>query len=327
MRVNRRLICLCLSVTLAWTAQISWAADVVSAASPRTPLLPPDSDGTTTELMVGDSRIHLFIEGRTFALSPREIRAWVQQSAEIVTHYYGGFPVDEAYVAIRGARGSRVMSGRAFGNAGAVVNVDVGLSATSEALAEDWILVHELIHFAFPSVPRRHHWIEEGLSVYVESIARVNAGDLGADSVWKGFLDGMPNGLPRTGDKGLDFTPTWGRTYWGGALYCLLADIRIREQTGGEKTLRDGLRAIVAAGYDMTRKGDIRTVLAIADDATGTTVLLDLYDEMRDRPVPVEIDSLWSDLGIALRDGRIVYDDGAERAGIRRALTQRTGPL
>ena len=319
--IFRYLLCM-----LPWIVQVSLASDVVSSASPHAPLPLPSSEGTTSTFRVGGAQIHLFIEGRPFDLSPQELGDWVQQSAEIVTEYYDGFPVTEAHVAIRGVRGTRVMNGTSIGSAGAVVNVDVGLQATPQALTDDWIMVHELIHLAFPSVSRRHHWLEEGLSVYVESIARANAGVLSTDAVWAGFLAGMPNGLPRAGDQGLDNTPTWGRTYWGGALFCLLADIRIREQTDGEKSLRDALRAIVAAGYDMTRPGDIRVVLKIADAATGTTVLLDLYDEMRDQPVPVEIQSLWADLGVAEQDGEIVYDDSAAQAGIRRALTQQIDP-
>ena len=58
----------------------------------------------------------------------------------------------------------------------------------------------------------------------------------------------MPKGLPAAGDRGLDYTPTWGRTYWGGALFCLLADIDIRKRTSNRFGLQDALRAIVAAG-------------------------------------------------------------------------------
>jgi hypothetical protein len=39
-------------------------------------------------------------------------------------------------------------------------------------------------------------------------------------------------GEPGPGDGGLDDTDSWGRTYWGGALFCLLADVRFRERTG-----------------------------------------------------------------------------------------------
>lgn len=295
--------------------------DLVTSASRVAPMAPPVSEGNITTLKVSESEIHLFIEGRPFNLSQEVLQSWVRRSAEIVTQYYGGFPVPEAHVAIRGRRGPRVTNGRAFGDAGAVVNVGVGLLATPETLANDWVLIHELIHLAFPNLPRRHHWIEEGLSVYIESIARANAGDLSADTVWTGFLDGMPKGLPQPGDKGLDYTPTWGRTYWGGALFCLLADVRIREQTAGQKTLRDALRGIVAAGYDITKTADIRTVLTVADQATGVDVLLELYDEMRAAPMPKEIDSLWANLGVARQAGKIIYDDNAPQADIRRALT------
>jgi hypothetical protein len=322
MPVSRRDICQTLLGVLLWLPQASSAVDLVSSAS-RVALPPLDDDGITMVLDVGDARINLFIEGRPFELSQNQLQGWVQRSADIVADYYGSFPVEETWVAIRGARGGRVMNGQATTtSAGIVINVSVGLMATPEALADDWIMVHELIHLAFPRVSRRHHWIEEGLSVYVESIARASVGDISDDEVWAGFLDGMPKGLPGADDKGLDNTATWGRTYWGGALYALLTDIRIREQTNGEKTLRDALRAIVNAGYNMTKFADLREVLTTGDEAIGVPVLVDVYDEMRDQPVPEEIDSLWINLGVADQGGKIIYNDDAPMFGIRQALTQ-----
>jgi hypothetical protein len=320
-RLSQYLLCAFL-----WISQNSTATDIVSSASKPSDPLPPVSSGQTETLRLGDTLINLFIEDRSFDVGPDGLRDWVLRSAEIVSQYYGSFPVDEVHIAIRGRRGNRVVYGQAFGGAGAVVNVDVGLATTRESLEEDWILIHELIHLAFPTVPRRHHWIEEGLSVYVESIARANAGALTADTVWLGFLRGMPNGLPKSGDKGLDYTPTWGRTYWGGALFCLMADIRIRQQTDNEKNLRDALRAIVAAGYDMTTSGDMRAVLELGDQATGVTVLTELYDEMRAAPYPDELDGLWIALGVTEQTGSIVYDDTAALAKIRRALTEEKRP-
>ena len=327
MPASRRDIIQSLLGTLPWLPGASFAVDTVSSASRREALPPPENDNINTTISIGDSRIYLLIEGHEFDLSAEQLQDWLKHSATIVAAYYGRFPVDEAWVAIRGARGGRVVNGQANRtSAGVVVNISVGLMATPQALTNDWIMIHELIHLAFPGVPRRHHWIEEGLSVYVESIARANAGDISDKQVWAGFLEGMPNGLPRDGDKGLDYTPTWGRTYWGGALFCLLADIRIREQTDGEKSLRDALRTIVASGYSMKKSAKLRDVLTLADQATGVSVLIDLYDEMRNQPVPAEIDSLWLNLGVSNLDGQIVYDDTAPLAGIRRNLTQQTTP-
>jgi len=61
-------------------------------------------------------------------------------------------------------------------------------------------------------VPARHHWIEEGLATYLEPVARAQGGQLDPRVVWSELAAGLPTGLPRAGDRGLDHTPTWGRT-------------------------------------------------------------------------------------------------------------------
>ncbi|MFX9973388.1 hypothetical protein ABTP41_19485, partial [Acinetobacter baumannii] len=76
-----------------------------------------------------------------------------------------------------------------------------------------------------PDMAERYAWLSEGLAVYVEPIARVQAGDLTVSAIWQAMMRDMPQGLPEPGDRGLDNTDTWGRRYWGGALFCLLADI------------------------------------------------------------------------------------------------------
>src|SRR5271169_4990068 len=146
------------------------------------------------------------------------------------------------------------------------------------------MLTHEMIHLAFPSMAENHHWIEEGISVYVEPIARVQAGQLSAAAMWHDLVRDMPQGEPQPDDRGLDRTHTWGRTYWGGAMFCLVADVRIRKETANRKGLQDALRAIVDAGGSITQDWDIERALAVGDKATGTTVLIDLYREAREKP-------------------------------------------
>jgi hypothetical protein len=106
------------------------------------------------------------------------------------------------------------------------------------------MMTHELVHLAFPDVAEDHHWIEEGIATYVEPIARVQIGDLTPERIWTDMLRDMPKGEPQPFDQGLDHTHTWGRTYWGGALFCLLADVRIRQETNNRTGLQDALRGI-----------------------------------------------------------------------------------
>ncbi len=277
----------------------------------------------SSRIEVSDASVNIFIEDRDFELDETALVAWVARASEIVARYYGRFPVNDAHIAIRGREGRGVMHGRTFGQPGAVINVDVGLATTEADLHGDWILIHELIHLAFPGMPRRHHWIEEGLSVYVESVARANAGELSAEAVWREFVKGMPHGLPAQGDRGLDFTPTWGRTYWGGAMFCLYADIEIRRRTNNRKTLRDGLRAIVAAGYNITRRASLEPMLAIVDAAVGVPVLTELYERSRAHPGDWDLAVLWSDLGVELNGALVRLVDDAPLASIRAAITAR----
>ena len=132
----------------------------------------------------------------------------------------------------------------------------------------------------------------------------------------------MPKGLPQPGDQGLDRTHTWARTYWGGALYCLIADVQIREKTKNRRGLQDALRAIARAAGGMSQEWSIARVLSVGDAASGTTDLTDLYVAMKDHPYAPDILMLWSDLGLQLGEGGMRFDETARLAAVRRAITR-----
>jgi hypothetical protein len=131
----------------------------------------------------------------------------------------------------------------------------------------------------------------------------------------------MAQGLPKSGDHGLDFTHTWGRTYWGGALYCLLADIEIRKRTGNRLGLENATRGILKAGGSIEVEWPLARALQVADQAVGVPVLEELYDQMKATPVTPDLQQLWKELGVGRRAGKVVLDDSAPLAPIRRAIT------
>ncbi len=178
-----------------------------------------------------------------------------------------------------------------------------------------------------PSLPDDQHWLEEGLASYIEPIARVQASELTPERIWADMVRGMPNGEPDPGDRGLNNTHTWGRTYWGGALFCLLADVQIRRQTGNRKGLQDALRAIVAAGGSIDKEWPTQRVLRIGDQGTGTHVLEEMYAQWSETPVTVNLSELWAQLGIDKEKGAIKFDSKASFAAIRAAITDRPSPV
>src|ERR1700740_1987142 len=200
------------------------------------------------QLQVGGAEIVINFDPAPTPALRKLVLDWVTKSARAVTTYYQKFPVTDVHIHIRLYDGRGIRSGHTNGWNGPSIKIAVGTSSTVSDFAEDWMMTHEMVHLAFPSVAEAHHWIEEGLATYIEPIARARAGDLTPEKVWGDLMDGLPNGLAGPGAPGVGCTPTWGRTYWGGALFCLLADIEIRKRTGNRKGLEDALRAIVNAG-------------------------------------------------------------------------------
>jgi hypothetical protein len=206
----------------------------------------------------------------------------------------------------------------------------IGEHTTAPELAADWTITHELTHMAFPSMPDNQdgvgqHWIEEGLATYIEPVSRVMIGDLTAPRIWHDMVRDMPQGEPAPSDQGLDNTHTWGRTYWGGAMFALVADVEIRQQTHNRLGLQDALRAIVAAGGTIDHNWDLPRALAIGDKATHTHVLTELYAQWKDTPVQYDLPALWSRLGIVSTPEGVEFSGSAPLADIREAITEPRG--
>jgi hypothetical protein len=262
-----------------------------------------------------------------YSAPPPALCGWMVRAALAVSGYYGRFPVHDVRIVMRPVDGTGI-HGTTYGHSSdgqPLIVMRLGRDASPAQLADDWTLTHEMVHLSIPSVPRNSHWLEEGIATYVEPIARAQRGELSEERIWADMLHGMPKGLPAENDRGLDQTPTWGRTYWGGALFCLLADVQIRARTQNRKGLQDALRGVLDAG------GSIRVVdwsveraLAAGDAATGTTVLLDLYRRLANSPAPTraELEALWKDLGVREEGGGVRFDDQAPLAATRHAITR-----
>lgn len=273
------------------------------------------------DLDVPGGIIHVAFAPGEIALPKEKVLDWVKASARAVATYYGRFPVNDLKLLIVPVDGARVRGGTTWAYRGAAIRVMLGRDAGEDALRRDWVMVHEMVHLALPDLAERHAWLSEGLAVYVEPVARVQAGDLAAAEIWHAMMRDMPQGLPAAGDRGLDNTGTWGRRYWGGAMFCLLADIEIRKVTGNRLGLQDAMRGVISAGGNHEQDWPIARVLAAADKAVGVDVLERLHGEMGGKPVTPDLAGLWRDLGLRPRGEALEFDDAAPLAAIRKAIT------
>jgi hypothetical protein len=287
---------------------------------------------STRTISAGGASVQLDFTGGTPDLGLASLVQWIEHAARAVTVYYGRFPVAHERILVVIGDGRRgVWGGTTWGDVGgsgmarlpAFTRIHVGRHVTQPELDDDWMMTHEMVHTAFPSQADEHHWIEEGLAVYVEPIARVQAGFLRPEKIWADMMRDMPKGDPESFDRGLDQTHTWGRTYWGGAQFCLLADVSIQKQTQNRKGLQDALRGIMAAGGTIDKEWPLDKALTVGDQATGTHVLTDLYDQMGNAAKPVDLGGLWKQLGIEPDGSGVSFNPAAPLAATREAITRR----
>ncbi len=315
MRANRIIIVITAIAAIAAMRAVGTLPSRASAAKPS-----PE----TAKLEVAGGEIEVVFTPSDYRLSRDAILAWIKRSACAVSTFYGRFPVRRYRVTVFAAPGRHgVISGRTWGFGGAHSRIILGVDTRAGDLDGDWIMTHEMVHLAFPSVAEDHHWIEEGIATYVEPIARAEIGNYPVQQVWQDLVVGLPKGMPAKGDAGLDHTPTWGRTYWGGAMFCLLADVGIRRRTNNRYGLADALCGILAAGGNIEVDWPLIRALKAADDAVGVPVMTELYTQMKAAPVEPDLNALWKTLGVVDRGNGVAFNDNAPEASIRRAITSR----
>lgn len=267
-------------------------------------------DGVSVQVDFRDTRLR----GGT-----EPVLQWISRSEGIVAAYYGRFPTSSLRVQVVPEDGGGVHGGKTWSG---FIRLGVGRDVTQAQLMDDWVLVHEMTHLALPDVGESQSWFSEGLAVYIEGIAREQAGNRTQEDVFSEQMKQMPRGLPQPGDAGLDHTHTWARTYWGGAMFCFLADVEIHRRTGNRMGLQDAMRAVAASSGGLSADWPITRVFATADAATGTKVFEELYAQMKDKPVAPDLHELWAKLGVVSEGGTVTLRDDAPLADVRRAIMQ-----
>lgn len=256
---------------------------------------------------------------------PRAAKArigrWIALAAAAVETYYGRFPVAEHKLLILPAPGGEIGHATTWGYSGAITRFFVGLDTPDSAFARDWKLTHEMVHTAFPNLPRRALWLQEGNATFIEPLARAQAAQRTPAEVWDETLTGLPRGTADVADGGMDGTLDHERLYWGGAQFWLLAAIAIDRKSGGRRSLRDAFRAVNRESGGERARWTPEQVMMTGDRAVGGHALSTLYRRFADEPMRVDTAALLARLGVSRRDRELRIDDGAPLAPLRRRLT------
>ncbi|MEM9192100.1 MAG: hypothetical protein AAGF12_23205 [Myxococcota bacterium] len=262
--------------------------------------------------------LDISIAGRRGSLDDEAVAAWVVDMARMTDEYVGRFPVRTLRVDVELRPGDDVIFGQHF--SGRRVRVLVGRDASEATLREDHILLHELLHTAFPMLDERHQWMREGLSTYLEMVVRARGGRRTEQQVWRRWTRAMPVGLPEADDNGLDASSSWARTYWGGALFWFMVDLRLRKASRGRHSIRTLLQGVVAHGGVATSRWTMDELLSKAESITSTEVLGDAYGRYALRSSPDDLERIFRYLGVYRIDDAVQFSEDAPGVSLRRAL-------
>jgi hypothetical protein len=271
---------------------------------------------------VGGAKLDLVLLGAPLAMGDDGIRRWVGDAAGCVAGLFGRFPVDASLFVVPAHGADEVVFGRVMSLAGASVALLVGTDTELAHLHDDWVSVHELFHLGTPSFVGEGHWLEEGLATYYEPVLRERAGWMPEQDLWKHFLKEMPRGLRKPGaPPSMEDRDDVDSTYWGGALFAFLADVRIRAATHGARSLDSVMRQVLAKLGDATHGAKVAEFLRVGDEATGTPVLSELYAHDAMAGETVELEPLWKSLGIEVGPGgSVTLHDDAPMADVRKGI-------
>lgn len=256
---------------------------------------------------VGGAKVELSILGSaTFTLGDAGLTKWVGDAAAAIAGLYGRFPVPRIVVfAVPVDGADEVVFGKVLSLGGPSIAALVGTKLDSSAARDDWVLAHEMVHLGFPTFLGEGRWLGEGIATYYEPILRARAGLRDRRETWRGFARSMSRARAHGVELALEKRGDIDSVYWGGALFALLVDVRVRAATKNARSLDDVMRAVLARGGDATHVWRVRDVIAVGDAATGTRVMSELYERLAVRGEALDPLAELAALGVG--------DDGALR--------------
>jgi predicted metalloprotease with PDZ domain len=273
------------------------------------------------------ARLDVVFLGAPLQMGDAAALEFLRQSALRVASLFGAFPVDATVFVVPVPDAREVVFGRVLSLAGASVALLFGDATPASGVRDNWVVVHELFHLGCPSFGGEGRWLEEGLATYYEPILRERAGWMSEADLWSHFVREMPRGLRRSDEPpDLEDRDDIDSTYWGGALFALLADVRSRAATANARSLDDVLRALRERLGAATKLAHLTDFLQTAEEATGMREVQAAYDAWAVRGENVDLDELWARLGIAgLKEARatgapVTLRDDAPLAPVRRAI-------
>jgi len=270
------------------------------------------------------------------AVNDDAIMDWIQATATDVSLAYGQYPNPSPQVVVIPVENSRSASpvpfGRVIRDGGETIELFVDPTHPIEEFYADWTATHEFSHLMLPYLDSKYHWISEGFAQYYQNVLLTRAGAYDEQMAWQKIYAGLERGRksrpelsPNEAASG-DLRSARMKVYWSGAALALMADVTLRERSGGAETLDTLLRKFQACCLPSQDVWTGPELFARLDSLTGEPVFMPLYHRYADTAGFPDTSAVFERLGLRIDDDEVTIRRRGELQDIRKAITQANSP-
>ena len=259
---------------------------------------------------------------------------WVASAAANINLVYDEFPNPSPHVVVipvgsRAWSNSPVPFGRVVRDGGETVELFVNEYRSVDDYYGNWTATHEFSHLMIPYIRSRHRWVSEGFAQYYQNVLLARAGIYSEQRAWDELVAGFERGRNSAPEKSPnEAAEQRGRgatmkIYWSGAVLALLADVELRRRSNGEESLDTVMQQLSECCLPSDRMWTGTELYSRLDDMLDEPVFMPLYRRYADATGFPDARPMLARLGVVTRGDSVSFDNAAELAGLRQAITNR----
>ena len=294
-------------------------------------------DSIVTKELIPGATLHIEVRQPVTKHKAAEIIEWLRSTSSHISLAYGRFPNPSPHVVVIPTQDrawgsdSPVPFGRVTRNGEERIELYVDAERPIDEYYDDWTATHEFSHLMLPYVGERHRWISEGFASYYQNVLMSRAGQYTPRQAWQKLYSGMERGRISRPDLTLNEAADAGvrqarmKIYWSGAAIALLADIELRERSGGRESLDVALDRLQQCCLPSQRTWSGPELFTKLDALIDGAVFMPLYRRYANSEGFPDFGATFERIGINADDGAVGLQRDAPLAHIRDAITSRRG--
>ncbi len=283
------------------------------------------------EVKVPGATLRVSLVKNASVTDKQAILDWLRVTATDVSLAYGRFPNPSPQVVVvpiaSNRDGGAVPFGRVIRDGGETVQFFINPERPIVEFLDDWTATHEFSHLMLPYLDKRHRWVSEGFAQYYQNVLLARSGAYDERYAWQKIYEGLERGRKSRPELSPNEAAEGGirtglmKVYWSGAAIALMADVRMRQQSGGSQSLDHVLGRLQQCCLPGDRVWSGTEFFETLDSLIDEPVFMPLYRRYADTAGFPDTAELLTELGLSISDGEVSFRRKSALADIRTAIT------